>query len=83
MGFVFTAVPVPPVRTVGQVQMGGLVFIVVHQILFDVLQNHGKFFCIFHFVQGHSEHRPGIYRQLVAVTIKIGSHLFLVDITID
>ena len=72
----------PPVIVVGQIQISGLVFGIMHQVLFDVFQDHCQLFTVTDVVQGHSVHCLGIDRQLIAIAVKIGPHIFALQIFI-
>jgi hypothetical protein len=78
-GFVVAAVPVPP-AVLWQSQPGRLVFVVLFEKLFDVLDHHVSTFGILLFVQHETCQRQAVDGQMAAIAVEIIGHRHVVEI---
>ena len=77
--FVFAAVPAPPPVVGGQVEVRGLVLVVLHEELVNVAEEHVALLDVAELVERQPEHGLGVDGQSVAVAIEIAAHFEVVD----
>ena len=84
VGLGLAAVPVPPVVVGGQTQVGGLVLLILNDVLLDVLEDHVELVrCCCFLEQGQAEHRLGVDRDVSAVAEEELAHLGVLDAAVD
>ena len=81
--FVFAAVPVPPVVRAGKFEPGGLVLVVLDDVLRQVLHHGGQLVGLAELVQGRAVHRERVDRKLRSIAIQELQHLGVAMIGID
>ena len=82
MGFIFAAEPVPPI-TGGQTEPGGLVFVVLLDVLADVSHDHVEFFLFGLFFQGNAVHGHRIDGKFCSVAIEEFEHVGVFHAAVD
>ena len=82
MGFKFTAIPPPPVASVAQIEMGGLVLGVLDQKLFDVLQHFIALSLALLFVVGKTDEAFAVNGEAVFVAEQEIAHLLIHNFSI-
>ena len=78
--FVLAAVPAPPPVVGRQVEVCGLVLVVLHEELVHVAEDHVALLDVAQFVKRQPEHGLGIDGQFVAVAIEIAAHLEVIGL---
>ena len=74
VGFDFAAVPAPPVSLAGKLQIGSLVFVVVSDVLADILEHGGQLGLFADSLEAQAEHGLGVHREVSAIAIEEADH---------
>ena len=83
VGLGFAVVPEPPERAFGQLEPGGLVLVVLDQVLVDVPHDHRQAIGGLHLREGQAEQALGVDRKPGPVAIEKVLHLLVVHVRLD
>ena len=83
VGLGFAVIPKPPERALGKLEPGGLVLVVLDQVLVDVSHDHRQAIISLHLREGQAEQTLGVDRKPRPVAVEKILHLTVVHIRLD